>query len=415
MPEFLKLIPPTDALKEIISHIGWLVGEIELDTVQSLGYVTAESYTAPHPLPLFRRSTVDGYAVIASDVHGASDSMPAYLDMIGEVPMGGIPSFAIENGKCGVIHTGGMLPDAANAVVMIEDTQPLDTNEVEIYKPVSVGENVINIGEDIQSGSLIIGRGVRIRPAEIGGLLSLGITRIKVFRKPKVGIISTGDEVVPPGHDVKIGQVRDINSYTLGALVEQNGGEPVQFGIIGDSFDHIRDAVQKAHKECDIVVVTAGSSASARDLTSRVFDHLGEPGVLVHGISIRPGKPTILAICDEKVCVGLPGNPVSALVVALIFIPAIIDKLSGVERRKPRPFIKARLTINIPSQAGREDWVPVKILDDTPGEDEEIQVEPIFGKSNLIFTHVKADAILRIPRDRTGINAGERVSVYLLN
>jgi molybdopterin molybdotransferase len=414
MPEFLKLISPNDALNRIVNEISWNVGAMEIDTEKSLGLTTASIYSAPHSLPLFRRSTVDGYAVIASDVHGASNSMPSYLQIVGEVAMGSRADFSIARGQCAVIHTGGMLPEFANAVEMLEDTNLAGTEQVEIYRSVAEGENVINIGEDIMQGNTVVDRGVRIRPAEIGGLLAMGITRINVYQKPDVAIISTGDEVVAPDQEPGIGEVRDINSYTLAALVEENFGRPIQYGIVPDDFQVLSEVVKTAHNECDVILVTAGSSASDRDLTSRVFHELGEPGVLVHGINIRPGKPTILANCGNKICVGLPGNPVSALVVASIFIPAIIDRLSGMNKRKVTPIIQAVLTINIPSAAGREDWVPLRFVQDDKDDSGKILVEPIFGKSNLIFTHVKADAILRVASESTGMNAGDEVLVYSL-
>ena len=414
MPEFLKLISPNDALNRIVNEISWNVGEMEIDTEKSLGFTTASIYSAPHSLPLFRRSTVDGYAVFAADVHGASSTMPSYLQIVGEVAMGSRADFSIARGQCAVIHTGGMLPEFANAVVMLEDTHLAGPQEVEIHRSIAEGENVINIGEDIMQGNTVVDRGVRIRPAEIGGLLAMGITRINVYQKPDVAIISTGDEVITPDQEPGIGEVRDINSYTLAALVEENFGKPIQYGIVPDNFQVLSEVVKTAHNECDVILVTAGSSASVRDLTSRVFHELGDPGVLVHGINIRPGKPTILANCENKICVGLPGNPVSALVVASIFMPAIIDKLSGINRRKFTPIIQAVLTINIHSAAGREDWVPLRFVQDDKGEGGKILVEPIFGKSNLIFTHVKADAILRVASDSTGMNAGDEVLVYSL-
>jgi molybdopterin molybdotransferase len=260
----------------------------------------AEPVVAGYPLPSFRRTTVDGYAVKAQDTHGASESLPAYLSLAGEVPMGGEPDFSIDSSHCALIHTGGMLPTGADAVVMIEYTQKVRESEIEIMRSVAVGENVLQIGEDVKEGEEVIPEGTRLRPAEIGGLMALGITKISVAKKPKVGIISSGDEVVPPHEDLRVGQVRDVNTYTLSALVKDHGAIPIPYGIVSDKLSVLQDAAEKALQECDLVVITAGSSASTRDLTSQVIDGLGKPGVLVHGVNIRPGKPTILGVCGGK-------------------------------------------------------------------------------------------------------------------
>jgi len=355
------------------------------------------------------------------DTHGASDSLPAYLTLIGEVPMGDSPSFEIGEGQCALIHTGGMLPNGADSVVMIEYTQVVvgaglprpgredlapAESEIEISRAVAEGENVIRIGEDVAKGQLVLPKGTFVRPAEIGGLMALGFTSVRVVKKVKVGLISTGDEVIEPSESPRPGQVRDINSYTLGSLVEKSGGEAVRYGIISDQFQALKEAASKALSECDVVIITAGSSASTRDMTAEVIRELGEPGVLVHGINTRPGKPTILGVCNGKAVIGLPGNPVSALVNGYLFVVPVIEKLLGA-LPKLKPTVQAKLTVNLPSQAGREDWWPVKLTENN-------QAEPIFGKSNLIFTLASADGLLRISSDATGLSAGEMVEVFLL-
>ena len=428
MPEFLKLTPPLTALSLLLKNIPDV--EIPLSessvedclTVQALGRVTASPVFAPHPLPTFPRSTVDGYAVIAADTFGASESMPAYLHLAGEVPMGGVPSIHLERGKCALIHTGGMLPEGANAVVMLEYTQDMGSQsisrslsslplgEVEILRSVAVGENVIVVGEDVAAGEEVIPAGRRIRPAEIGGLMALGITHLPVRRRPRVGVISCGDEVVPPDTEIQPGQVRDVNAYTLKALVEEAGGEAVLYGIIPDQFDPLLSVTAQALSQCDLVIITAGSSASTRDITAQVIGQLGAPGVLVHGVNIRPGKPTILAVCDGKPVIGLPGNPVSASVIASLFVVPAIHALLGIPQPIIKPSITAKLGLNIPSQAGREDWTPVRLIQ----EGGSYIAEPVFGKSNLIFTLVRADGLVRIPPDATGLEAGEIIQVWLM-
>ncbi len=436
MPEFLTLLPPDEARKLLLSHLSSGISASEsIDVVHALDRVLAEDIFAPHPLPDFQRTTVDGYAVQARDTFGASDSLPAYLTLVGEVPMGDAPAFEISPGQCALIHTGGMLPNGADAVVMLEYTQsvvgagsprpvvpmnetgredlaPMQT-EIEIFKAVAEGENLIRIGEDVAQGQLILPKGSVMRPAEIGGLLALGITSLHVGRKVRVGLISTGDEVIDPGQAPRPGQVRDINSYTLGALVEKSGGVAQRYGIISDQFQALKDAAAKALGECDVVVITAGSSASTRDMTADVIRQLGEPGVLVHGINTRPGKPTILGVCDGKAVIGLPGNPVSALVNGYLFVVPVIEKLLGALPR-PRATVQATLTVNLPSQAGREDWWPVKLIVNRQSSTVNYDAEPIFGKSNLIFTLASADGLLRIHPDATGLSAGETVDVVLI-
>ncbi len=419
MPEFLTLLPPADALQKLLDNIqADLVPEL-VETERALGRVLVSPVTAPHPLPEFARTTVDGYAVKAADTFGASESLPVYLELMGEVPMGAAPAIFLSKGKCLLIHTGGMLPIGADAVVMLEYTQSARSNEMEILRAVAVGENVIEIGEDVQGGQEVIPQGTRLRPAEIGGLMALGFTEVTVARKPKVGILSSGDEVIHPSQKPSPGQVRDINAYTLSSTVENAGGEPVHYGIIPDTYPEMYAAAECAKAECDLVVVTAGSSASTRDLTSQILDELGKPGVLVHGVNTRPGKPTILAVCDSVPMIGLPGNPVSALVNTYLFVAPTIKALQGEKTTRPQARMQATLTINLPSQAGREDWVPVQLLRPSTislgGEGEGWRAEPIFGKSNLIFTLSRADGLLKIPADATGLSAGELVEVFLFD
>lgn len=411
MPEFLMLLPPDDARTLLLANINQVqsVSQI-IETISALGRVTAEDVIAPHALPAFARSTMDGYAVRARDTYGANDNLPGYLALTGEVPMGAAPMLALSFGQCALIHTGGMLPAGANAVVMLEYTQPVRPGEIEIQRAVAEGENVIHIGEDVAENQVVIPSGVRIRPTEIGGLMALGIQKLRVAKKVKVGLISSGDEVISPDQSAQPGQVRDINSYTLAALVTQMGGEPVLYGIVPDRFDMLKMTAAKALSECDAVIITAGSSASTRDMTADVIASLGKPGVLVHGINTRPGKPTILGVCDGKVVIGLPGNPVSALVNGYLFVVPVIERLLGIYANKPKPSVKARLTVNLSSQAGREDWQPVKLVSTASGW----QAEPIFGKSNLIFSLAAADGLIKIHPDANGISAGEMVDVFLM-
>ena len=410
MPEFLKLLPPAEALEKLLKNVSPIDIVETIETNQAVGRAAAEKVLASQDLPSFARTTVDGYTVRAKDTHGASDNLPMYLTHVGEVSMGGAPEFEIGLAQCALIHTGGMLPKGADAVVMVEDTQQVRTGEIEILRAVSVGENVIQIGEDVVQGQTILSKGRVIRPADIGGLMATGFTKVKVAKRPDVAIISSGDEVVPPETQIKPGQVRDINSYTLSALVEQAGGVPHRYGIVSDTFEALQEVAKTALQQNDMLVITAGSSASTRDMTAQVIDTLGNPGVLVHGVNVRPGKPTILGSCGGKVAVGLPGNPVSALIIAGLFVTPVIERLLGIERKGFQAKLQAKLAVNLSSKAGREDWVPVKLKP----IDEGFMADPIFGKSNLIFTLAKADGLIKIPADANGMAAGEKIMVWLV-
>ena len=416
MPEFLELLTPVDAMAELLRRLPDDPPPAEMvDTASALGRVTVEAVVAAEPLPAFSRSTVDGYAVRARDTFGAADSLPAYLSLVGEVPMGAAPSFRIAPGQAAVIHTGGMLPEGADAVVMLEYTQAARPGEIEVLRAAAPGENELRAGEDVQPGQQVLPAGARLRPAEIGGLMALGITQVAVARAPRVGILSSGDEVVPPEQPAGPGQVRDVNSFTLSALVAQHGGQPRRYGIVPDRREAMRGTLRAALEECDLVVITAGSSASTRDLTAEVIAEMGAPGVLVHGVNVKPGKPTILAVCAApgaapKAVIGLPGNPVSALVIAGLFVVPVIERLLGLPPGRPRAAISARLSTNIPSQAGREDWLPVRLHAAPDG----YLAEPIFYKSNLIFTLAQADGLVHIPPAATGLEVGAAVQVVLL-
>ena len=411
MIEFIELISSMDARKKFFDVYSPELKTEIIETRNSLGRVTASTILAPHSLPNFPRSTVDGYSLQASDSYGASESLPVYLKMVGEVSMGAEPDFTVKPNQCAMIHTGGMLPKGTNAVVMVENTQILKQDEIEVMRPVATGENIVEVGEDINFGEELIPAGKQIRESDIGGLMAMGITTLSVNQLPKVGIISTGDEIISPENELSLGQVRDINSYSLSAIVSRYGGIPQVYGIIPDEEETLHEIAQKALSECEMVLITAGSSVSYRDITSLVINKLGKPGVLVHGVNIRPGKPTILSVCKGKPVIGLPGNPVSALVIAKLFVVPIMERLLGITYKNPTATITAELSVNLSSQSGREDWIPVRIV---TNKQSKYKAEPVFGKSNLIFTLVKSDGLVRISPEDTGISAGEHVEVILL-
>jgi len=408
MSELFTVLTPPAALALFNQHFHPTLRAERIPTEEALDRVLAEPLISPQDLPNFRRSTVDGYAVYAEDTYGATAGLPAFLTVIGEAPMGQATDLELGVGEAALVHTGGMVPEGANAVVMVEHTQRVDETSIEVMKPVADGENVIQIGEDIRTGDQVLAPGHRLRPQDIGGLVALGVTQVSVAVPPRVAIISTGDEVKPPDQPIGPGQVRDINSYTLSSLVTRAGGVPIRYGIVPDDRAALEAAAAKAHAEADMVVMSAGSSVSYRDMSVDVIDGLGEPGVLAHGLSVRPGKPTILAVADGVPVFGLPGNPVSAMVIFDLVVAPTIRSMLGA-RPLAKPQVQARLDRNIASISGREDYVQVR-LEEREGERWAV---PVFGKSNLIYTLVHADGTVKIPLDSNGVRAGEWITVYL--
>lgn len=407
--ELFNVRAPADALKLLLDQLPAGVAAEAIPTRDALDRVLAEDVVSPSDLPTFRRSTMDGFAVRAADTFGATEGLPAYLELVDEVFMGQSSEVALQAGECARIATGGMLPEGADAVVMVEQTQEVGPRTIEALRPVAPGENVVQVGEDVRTGDPIVSRGTILRPQDLGGLLALGITEVRVARRLRVAIVSGGDELVGPDEAPGPGQIRDINSYTLAALVRRGGHEPCLAGVFPDEFAVLQNAAAQAFARCDVLILSAGSSVSARDMTAQVVDALGRPGVLVHGVSLKPGKPTILAVCDGKAVFGLPGNPVSCMVTYELFVAPTLAHLSGATV-PPRRTVSARLSRNIASVAGREDYIQVR-LDRQP--DGELDAVPVFGKSNLIFTLVRSAGMLKIPLDAGGLNAGAEVEVVL--
>lgn len=406
--EFFSVLPVRAALDLLFQHIAPLCRTREVATTDALGKVLAIAPRSPIDLPSFVRSTMDGYAVRAADTFGASANLPAYLKRAGVVPMGSAPPMILQSGEAIEIYTGAMLPHGADAVVMVERTQIIDENEIEVLAPVAPGENLVQIGEDVRAGAEILPVGHRLRPQDIGGLLGVGIGSVTVSTPPRVALLSSGDELVPPQQTPGQGQVRDLNSYALAALIGQTGAEARIYGIARDLLEDLLARAQSALAQSDMLVLTAGSSVSTRDLTRQTIQQLGAPGILQHGLAVKPGKPTIIAACDGKPVIGLPGNPVSAMLVARQLIIPTIRYLMGA-RAALQATIRAELCQNIASATGREDTVPVRLFE----REGRRYADPIFGKSNLIYTLVNADGVIEIPLNTSGLKAGSIVDVTL--
>ncbi len=373
--------------------------------------VLAEDLSSPEDLPAFSRSTVDGFAVKSSDTFGASETLPSYLNVSQEIVMGKESLLALKGGTAAKIPTGGMLPEGADAVVMFEHVQSVDGSLIEILKPVAPGENVISAGDDIRKGEIVLKRGSLLRPQDVAAIAGVGVQEVAIYERPKVAVVSTGDEIVPLGGPLRPGQVRDINSYNLAGLIFENGGEPVKKGIIQDVYEDIRNVVEESLKECSMVLISGGSSVGVMDLTAKIIDSLGSPGVIFHGVALKPGKPTIGGVVNGVPVFGLPGHPAAVTVCFDIFIKPVLSMLTGVNRKEflSRRTLTARLAKNVSSVHGREEHVRVAVEE----RDGELWAIPVLGKSGLIRTLVMADGTVIIPPHKRGLQEGEVVEVEL--
>lgn len=371
----------------------------------ALHRVPAVEVAGGAPLPGFARSTVDGYAVRAADTYGASDGLPSYVDLAGSVRMGHAPDVAVLPGRCVAIPTGGALPDGADAVVMVEHTATTMPGTIEVTRPVAPGAGIVRADEDVAAGAPLAPAGRPLRAPDLGLLAAAGVTEISVHARPRVAILSTGDEVVPPSTaELRPGQVRDATASALAGLVLDAGGEPMSAGIVPDDAGALETALRKALEgDADLVVVSAGSSVGARDETAGAVAALGE--IWCHGLALKPGKPTLLAECTGIPVIGLPGNPLSALVVFRLVGVPLVWRLAGCDRPPPEPSTLARLARDLPSAAGRRDVVQVAVAEGL--------ATPIFGPSALLSVLTRADGCIEIPEPATGLPAGTEVQVQL--
>jgi len=410
MAHFLTL-QSVDRILEWVDEFAPIAVE-ELPLEACFGRVLAGSFIAPENLPAFARSTMDGYAVRAKDVFGASEGMPALLDCIGECPMGEMPSFAISVGETARIWTGGMLPEGADAVVMLEYAREVGGSQIELTRPAAPLDNVIGMGEDAAKGKELLQPGRVLRAQELGLLAAFGRQTVSVVRKPRVAVISSGDEVVPLTVDPKPGQVRDINSHTLAALVQASGGEPRTLGIVGDNEKALGSLICEALSWADIILVSGGSSAGQWDYTIHAFKAVAGAEILAHGVAISPGKPLIMARKGQQTLWGLPGHAASALVCAEVFIRPLLRKLLGMTLQETwRKGLRAVLDRPVASVQGRRDYIRVRLA---AGEDGTLTASPVMGKSGLITTLVEAEALIVCPENQEGLAAGQTVELYPL-
>lgn len=403
-----------DSLEEARDKIlgaatGILPGVTSCKTKDALGMVLAEDLIAKESIPAYRKSTVDGYAVLARDTSGASETIPSFLQCIGEVEMGKSTRLGLSSGQCAYVPTGGMLPDGADAMVMVEHTESSGTGQVAFYDSVSPGRNVIDIGDDVMAGSIYLAKGKRLRPQEIGVLASMGEAEVSVVKPWQVTILSTGDELVPVEQPISPGQIRDSNSYTAAAQCQKYGMDVVARKILPDDGETIRRAILKAKDESDLLIISGGSSKGKKDMTAALLDELANPGVLTHGIAVKPGKPTILSMDKESktLMVGLPGHPVAAMVIFELLVGWVWQKINGVEEPIK---ISADMDTNVHGGSGRTMCLLVTLSQSQTGW----TATPILGNSGLMGTLTRADGYAMIGANQEGLNKGETVQVTLL-
>ena len=407
---FFKVLEPREALNVLLTVHP--VATEEIPSVRARARVLADELRSAVDLPHFHRAAMDGYAVIAKDTFGASQSLPAYLKLAGVVEMGKEAAQPLTPGTAMRISTGGMMPPNADSVVMVEYTDETDAGLVEIHRGVSPWQNVIQIGDDIKKGELVFPRGRRLRAHDLGALTGVGIASIPVFKKPRIALISTGDEIVDVESEPRPGQVRNINQHSLAGLIEECGGELKDWGVVRDDRTALRDAIAGALEWSDLVLLSGGSSMGAKDIALETILSFPDAQFVFHGISIAPGKPTIFAKACGKPILGLPGYPVSALVIFDLFAAPLIRRLGGENLDVLEKFsrsVRAVLKTNVASQIGREDYVRV-VLERSPAG---LLAAPLPSKSGAIFTLVKADGMVRVDMNQDGLEQGEEVEVIL--
>ena len=406
--EFLTSITPAEALSLIISFPLGPLREEEVSLERATARVLATDITAQEDIPPFPRSLVDGYAVRVKDTYGAREGTPAFLQVRGEVLVGEAAEQEVGDGEALYVATGAMIPDGADGMVMVEYTRQAGA-AIEVTRTVRRGENICFKGEDVQKGQVVLEKGRAISPFDLGVLAALGVTRIPVWEQPVVGLISSGNEIMPVDGVLEAGKVRDINTHTVSDLVKRQGCLVRFAGIARDTVDDIISRLS-ALRECDAILLSGGSSKGQSDFMTTAIEGLGGH-VLFHGLNIKPGKPTIFAALWGKPVFGLPGHPVSCAMVVLRFVQPLLARLKGEKRPGLMPTMAGKLTTNIPSAHGIEEYVRVSV---ERREGLTPLVTPIFAKSSVISTLSKADGYVVVPEGQEGIEAGVEVEVLPL-
>jgi putative molybdopterin biosynthesis protein len=384
------------------------VERIPLDTAHN--FVIAENLEASIDVPPFDRATMDGFAVCAEDTFLADDDKPVTLEIMGKIDVGEYSELVVQRGEALEISTGAPIPKGANAVVMVEHTN-VQSGNLKVYKPFGPGENIMAAGSDIRAGELILRKGTLMTPRETGVLAALGVTKVKCYRRPKIAIISSGNELVSPGSRLETAKIYDINARTISDSILECGGEPLFLGIARDNLEDIRSRIEEGFEAADMVITSGGTSAGVGDLVYQVVEMLGKPGIVVHGVSVKPGKPTIIGVVDGKPIFGLPGNPTSALMIFDIFVRPAIRSMAGL-REEERAVISARTSQKFYSSDGRREFMPVNVVRTEEGG---YTAYPILTGSGAITTLAEADGFIEIQETRRFLREGELVKVNLFS
>jgi molybdopterin molybdotransferase len=409
--KFFSVKTVDETMDIIDQHFAPIHAPVRISITEAVGRILAEDVYSTQQVPPFARATVDGYAVQARTVYGVSESMPAFLDITGKIQMGKGAEIPLLEGQAQYIPTGGMVPEGADSVVMIEHVEEVG-ELLNVYRQVAPGENVIHAGDDIGIGDYALAKGSRLRPQDLGLLAAIGVTEVAVYKVPIAGILSTGDEIVPQEQtELAPGEIRDINSIMIGSRLQQLGAKVIYGGIVQDDYEEFLTRAKALFEQVDLLVLSGGSSVGARDFTVQVLGALGEPGVLVHGVATKPGKPTIVGKSQGKPVMGLPGHPVSALIMLDLLGVPILRKLQGESQNVLDKRIRARISRNIPSSVGRSDYIRVTLEE----RENELWAVPVFGKSGLVSTLSESDGIVEISANKEGILEGEQVKVRLFD
>jgi len=407
--EFLKVDSVGAAREKLISSAkDWMVARETVPLSGACGRMLSEDVFAPRDIPPFRRSTVDGYAVCAADTAAAGEGIPVLLTLKGRVEIGRPALLTLQRGECAEVPTGGMLPEGADAVVMTEYAEPFGADGVALHAGVAHGEHVVQVGEDARAGATLLRRGRRVLPQDVGAMAAAGVAAVPVFVSPRLTILSTGDELVPPEAEPAPGQIRDINTYALSALARKSGFAVVGTAVLPDDEAVLEGALLAAMETSDIVAVSGSSSKGPKDMARAAIDRIAAPGVFTHGIAVKPGKPTILGYDSRSrtLLAGLPGHPVSAMTVFELLLGWLLREITG---SAPAPALPARVTCNVASSPGKTTCWPVRLS----WIGTEYAAEPVFGKSGLITTLTAADGYFIVDRDKEGLQAGQAVLVHL--
>jgi len=408
--EFYECIPLRLAQQQIREAVDTFVPRREIVPLeQALGRVTVEDIRAREDLPSFSRSTVDGFALASADTYGAGEGAPAMLTVNGEVAMGQVPREKIIPGQATAIPTGAMLPAGADAVLMLEYTEQPDAETLLAVRAVAPGENVIRQGEDVAQGGCVVAAGQKLGPRDIGLLAGCGCTEIEVVTQTRVSIISTGDELVDIRAPLTAGQIRDVNSHAIGALLATAGCQVRTLGIVRDDFLQFAALLSAAVQDCDLVIISGGSSVGARDYTVRSIEAQTGGTVCFHGVAIKPGRPTIFGMVGSVPVFGLPGHPAAAMTVCEQLVVPALRQLTGQIIGREFGLI-ARLLRNVASTPGRDDFIPVRLVADGDG----YAAEPMLGKSGLISPQAQAEGILHIAAEKSGLYKNDLVQIQLI-